>query len=72
MELLLRRRTRLDRYRERAANAGQALRKNPNMLLGLIIIIVMVLIAFMAGVLSTHDPRYLVPFDRLKSHRVSQ
>ena len=70
-ELLLRRRTRLDRYRERAASARQALRKNPNMLLGLVIIVVMVLIAVTAGVLSTHDPRFLVPFDRLKAPSLS-
>ena len=70
-EFLLQRRTRLDRYRERAANIGQALRKNPNMLLGLVIIIVMVLMAFTAGVFATHDPRYLVPFDRLQSPSLS-
>ena len=70
-EFLLQRRTRLDRYRERAANIGQALRKNPNMLLGLVIIIVMVLMAFTAGVFATHDPRYLVPFDRLQSPRLA-
>ena len=66
-ELLLRRRTRLERYRERAANARRALRKNPNMLLGLVIILFMVLMAVLATVLATHDPKYLVPRERLVS-----
>ena len=66
-ELLLRRRTRLERYRERAANARRALRKNPNMLLGLVIILFMVLMAVLATVLATHDPKYLVPHERLVS-----
>ena len=70
-ELLLQRRTRLDRYRERAVNAGQALRKNPNMLLGLVIIVVMVLMALTADILSTHDPKHLIPLDRLKSPSLS-
>ncbi len=60
-------RTRADRYKERATNAGRALRKNPNMLLGVIILVFMVAAALLANPLSTYDPRYLVPNDRLIS-----
>ncbi|MDA1348817.1 MAG: ABC transporter permease [Chloroflexi bacterium] len=60
-------RTRADRYKERATNAGRALRKNPNMLLGVIIILFMIVTALLANPLSTYDPRYLAPNDRLIS-----
>ncbi len=68
---LLHRRTRLERYQDRAREAWRVLRKNPTMLLGLAIVIVMVLVALLAGVLATHDPRHLVPLDRLASPSLS-
>jgi peptide/nickel transport system permease protein len=60
-------RTRADRYKERATDAGRVLRKNPNMLLGLVIVVFMILTAILADALSTYDQRFLAPHDRLIS-----
>ena len=59
-------RTRRGRYQERAANAGKALRKNPNMTLGLFVVVSMTLMALFANVLATDDPTFVIPRDRLE------
>ena len=58
-------RTRMDRYKGRAAGAGTALRKNPNMAVGLFIVVFMVLMAIFAGVIARDDPTFLIPENRL-------
>ena len=60
-------RSRADRYKETGSNAVKALKKNPNMALGLGIVMIMILSALLANTISTHDPRFLVPTDRLIS-----
>ena len=60
-------RTRTERYQERAANAARALRKNPNMAVGLFIVAFVTLMAISADIVATDDPTYIEPLDRLLS-----
>ncbi len=46
--------------------AGRALQRNPNMLLGLVIIVLMSLMALLAPLLTTYDPVRLNVIDRLE------
>ncbi len=55
------------RLRRSAAEALRALRKNPNMAFGFVVIVVMLFIAIFAPLMGTVDPTFLVPRDRLIS-----
>ena len=53
------------RVRYAAGEAFRALRKNPNMAFGFVVITLMLFIAVFAPFLGTSDPTFLVPLDRL-------
>ena len=53
------------RLRRSSAEALRALRKNPNMAFGFVVLVVMLFIAIFAPLMGTVDPTFLVPRDRL-------
>ena len=57
--------TRRARLRRSSAEALRALRKNPNMAFGFVVLVVMLFIAVFAPLMGTVDPTFLVPRDRL-------
>lgn len=66
-QAILTRPTRRARLRRSAAEALRALRKNPNMAFGVVVLVVMLFIAIFAPLMGTVDPTFLVPRDRLIS-----
>ena len=56
-----------ERNRERLIAVQSALRRNPNMAIGVFILFVAVLMAIFAPVISTDDPKSLDPVNRLQS-----
>ena len=66
-QAIITRPTRRARLRRSAAEALRALRKNPNMAFGVVVLVVMFFIAIFAPLLGTTDPTFLVPRDRLIS-----
>ncbi|MCH8205381.1 MAG: ABC transporter permease [Chloroflexi bacterium] len=59
--------TRLAKFQRSTAAVARALRKNPNMAFGAVVITVMIFIAIFAPLLGTSNPKFLVPRDRLIS-----
>ena len=66
-QAIITRPTRRARLRRSAAEALRALRKNPNMAFGVVVLVVMLFIATFAPLMGTVDPTFLVPRDRLIS-----
>ena len=64
-QAIITRPTRRARLRRSAAEALRALRKNPNMAFGVVVLVVMLFIAIFAPLMGTVDPTFLVPRDRL-------
>ena len=66
-QAIITRPTRRARLRRSTAEALRALRKNPNMAFGVVVLVVMLFIAIFAPLMGTVDPTFLVPRDRLIS-----
>ena len=64
-QAIITRPTRRARLRRSAAEVLRALRKNPNMAFGVVVLVVMLFIAIFAPLMGTVDPTFLVPRDRL-------
>ena len=60
-------RSRWERNRERLTALNLVLRQNPNMAIGLFILLVAVLMAISAPIVSTDDPKKLDPVNRLQA-----
>lgn len=66
-QAIITRPTRRAKLRRSTAEALRALRKNPNMAFGVVVLVVMLFIAIFAPLMGTVDPTFLVPRDRLIS-----
>ena len=67
IETVLARPPRWARLQRNLVGAQRALRGNPNMALGVVILMVVVFISVFAPLLTTEDPQFLDPFIRLRS-----